>query len=396
MSNVSNQFANYATYPPYGRLQAEMDANYNTAINYYKQRERMFKQVLQANAIDSLQAYQEMIQEKINKFYNGIVSDAQKTITQAYLSGMMGETQQAHKAKVSKGKPYTYEMAVSDLVSQGYAYRTHGGSVVAGSRMGFPFERWLAEGILTKEDEIQSYQQGKKLTTQLVGKIKNAAATTARAGDVRSDVAVMGDGSEIEAGAQFEMTSILNIEDFRSIADQNVGDILLDAILTGQYGNIDANNLFGFQVKAYTNSDSTRWQQSVPLANSLNEIYGNGTKSWSSNYAAMYPYYFLSKFILNIVNPVNVGVITLNGLEYTSDFLQHYRFYMEVAWGWTRKYSPAPDERGGGLEVMDPHVVGTTVMLRQVKQGMSLQVQAQNIKSKQRNISRKVAWVTYS
>jgi len=49
-------------------------------------------------------------------------------------------------------------MAISDLVSQGYAYRTHGGSVVAGSRMGFPFERWLAEGILTKEDETQSYQ----------------------------------------------------------------------------------------------------------------------------------------------------------------------------------------------------------------------------------------------
>jgi len=69
---------------------------------------------------------------------------------------------------------------------------------------------------------------------------------------------------------------------------------------------------------------------------------------------------------------------------------------MEVAWGWTRKYNPAPDERGGGLEVMDPHVVGTTVMLREVKQGMSLQVQAQNIKSKQRDISRKVAWVTYS
>jgi len=44
------------------------------------------------NAIDSLEAYQEMIEEKVNKFYNGVVSDAQKTITQAYLSGMMGET----------------------------------------------------------------------------------------------------------------------------------------------------------------------------------------------------------------------------------------------------------------------------------------------------------------
>jgi len=86
----------------------------------------------------------------------------------------------------------------------------------------------------------------------------------------------------------------------------------------------------------------------------------------------MYPYYFLSKFILNIVNPVNIGVITLNGLEYTSEFLEHYRFYMEVAWGWTRKYDPASEERGGGLEVMDPHVVGTTVMLREVKAGLKL------------------------
>ena len=45
---------------------------------------------------------------------------------------------------------------------------------------------------------------------------------------------------------------------------------------------------------------------------------------------------------------------------------------------------------------MDPHVVGTTVMLREVKAGLKLQVQASNIKSKQRDITRKVAWVDYS
>jgi hypothetical protein len=45
---------------------------------------------------------------------------------------------------------------------------------------------------------------------------------------------------------------------------------------------------------------------------------------WSLNYAGAYPFYYLSKYILNIVNPVNVGVITPKGLEYMSSFLSRY------------------------------------------------------------------------
>lgn len=394
MSNITNQFS--ASFPPFQRLQAEMDQNYRTAIQYYKARERIFENVLQANAIESLDAYQQLLQKKAEQFSGQIVAEATKQIAEAFDKGILQQTMQQKKALVKQGGQYTYEMVVADLVSQGYAFKTRGGEIRAGARQGFPFERWLAEGIFPPEDTDKVYQLAKKLGAQVTGAIKNIAATTARRSDVRSDIALTGDGSAINENTQFEMTSVLNIEDFRKFGDATAGQQLLDAILSGRYGKVDANNLFGFQVKAYGNSDSTRWQQSVPLANALNEIYGNGDKSWSSNYAAMYPYYFLSKFILNIVNPVNIGVITLNGLEYTSEFLEHYRFYMEIAWGWTRRHDPASEERGGGLEVMDPHVVGTTVMLREVKAGLKLQVQASNIKSKQRDITRKVAWVDYS
>ena len=38
-----------------------MDQNYRTAIQYYKAREHIFENVLQANAIESLDAYQQLL-----------------------------------------------------------------------------------------------------------------------------------------------------------------------------------------------------------------------------------------------------------------------------------------------------------------------------------------------
>jgi len=61
------------------------------------------------------------------------------------------------------------------------------------------------------------------LGAQVTGAIKNIAATTARRSDVRSDIAFTGDGSAIDGDTQFEMTSVLNIEDFRQFGDATAG-----------------------------------------------------------------------------------------------------------------------------------------------------------------------------
>jgi len=45
-----------------------MDENYQTAITYYQQRERIFEQVLAREGVSSAKAYQEMINKKVRDF----------------------------------------------------------------------------------------------------------------------------------------------------------------------------------------------------------------------------------------------------------------------------------------------------------------------------------------
>jgi len=54
---------------------------------------------------------------------------------------------------------------------------------------------------------------------------------------------------------------------------------------------------------------------------------------------------------------------------------------MEVAWNWHKKNPISEDYRGGGEEVSNVHVVGSTILMRQVKAGKSLALQAKNIRS---------------
>jgi len=71
---------------------------------------------------------------------------------------------------------------------------------------------------------------------------------------------------------------------------------------------------------------------------------------------------------------------------------------MEVTYDARLRQNRAPDnappDRGGGIEI-HPKVVGTTVLLRQVKDGKKLTMLAERIKSRQRDISTKVLHAEY-
>jgi hypothetical protein len=128
-------------------------------------------------------------------------------------------------------------------------------------------------------------------------------------------------------------------------------------------------NVFGFQVKAYEkNSDDKRWQNAASIANQISQTFKNAsTRTWSSNYAINYPIWYLSKFLINIINPVNIANITMGNIEYMNDFLSKYRLYMEVVWDYSTGRT-ASAMRGGGEEVVNPHVPTVQVLSSLSKQ----------------------------
>ena len=404
MSGITNQFVvkggkGENLFPSFHQLTTRMDENYQTAITYYQQRERIFEQVLAREGVSSAKAYQEMINKKVRDFQTKIIDVARaRVIKQLEAGSTMKEViAQAKSAKSTND----YEVAINDVITQGWGYRNgRTNQIVVGFREGFPFERWLEEHATSVDQEKKVNQFSQNIMRQLVGSVRNMAATVAKAGDIRSDIAIAANGQTIAKDTQFELKTIFNIEDFKNL--ENPGLELLNAILNsgdGVAGLTEDGYIFGFQVKAYDKSDSGRWQNSVPLARALQECFDSSNpNTWSSEYSTLYPYYFLSKYVLNIVNPVNIGTITKEGLEYNSEFLNHYRFYMEVTYDARLRQNRAPDDapldRGGGIEI-HPKVVGTTVLLRQVKDGKKLTMLAERIKSRQRDISTKVLHAEY-
>ena len=384
MSGITNQFiANDSKrlFPPYNNLQSQMNANYKSAQTYYKAREKMFKKYLVNSAHITLEQFQEELNQKARSFNAKVVDEAKTRLLAAL-----------NEQPIPPLNPdnQTYEVHIDELVKQGVAFHTKNGNSRAIVREGFVFEKYLADRVLNNSQ----CQKLNNCGLELVGAIKQIASTTSKKTAIRSDLAI--NTSNIPTSdLKFELTTVLDIEDLSQFGDDILADLLIDAITE----NGVSQNLFGFQVKAYDSSDGTRWMNSIPLANALNDIFDAANEeavTWSNNYAAIYPFYFLSRYLINIINPVNVGVITKEGMEYTSDFLDHYRLYMEVAWNWHKKNPPAATYRGGGEEVSNVHVVGNTILMRQVTQGKRLALQAKNIRSSQRGIQKKVANVRYT
>ena len=200
---------------------------------------------------------------------------------------------------------------------------------------------------------------------QSVGAVQQEAWTTGkRKVDTRTDLAISKKTIGQNSG-QMELISALDLE--RTPPEgMTIEDYILDAV---QQAGVDLD-IFGFQLKAYKNvNDNKRWQNAQTLADRINDLFvAASNNTWSSNYVINYPIWYISKYLINVINPVNIGNITLNGIEYMDEWLAHTRLYMETNWERsTGRNSSA--ERGGGMEVVHPRIATPQILTREIGHG---------------------------
>ena len=350
-------------------LQAGINKNYSIARAYYQQREAAFEKVLGGKAGQAKEYYKQCIQQATNKWLSAVKSDFYNVLNNAIKGSAISK-------KTAKNlSDLTYKASLDQLVQEFLTTDTNG--VVkqkGGVGWGVMLEEWITQRLSGPDWGERLAQLGPKAANSLMemhgfGTQGQASAITAGVKrETRTDV-FMGAKGVSDVG-QIELTAWLDFANLDSKIDQaQVARTLFNAI---QSTGIDTS-IYGFQVKAYIQgSDSMRWSNSQTLINQLNMIFHNDSW-WSLNYAGAYPFYYLSKYILNIVNPVNIGVITPKGLEYMSDFLGHYQFYVEVAAGELNGRMDT-EERGGGAQTRNPTAVGNQILTRQV-QGATLSLQ---------------------
>ena len=337
-------------FPPYAALAAQTNENYKTAISYYSQRRVQFEAALARGGLELGKEYVELLAAKAKIFNDTVLNTAMRAITQGSMSGQVGPGNAE------------YEVPISEIYKAAYIGKDSKPHLNT-YKLGLQFEQFITNNALSSaqlQKASKAIEMAQNLALQHVGAISQKAWSTGISSDTRTDVALS--SHQITNDTLMELSSELDIEQ-DPLPGETAGDMILDAV---SRAGIDIS-IYGFQLKTYkSNSDDKRWQNAQAMADRITELFSSaGNRTWSSNYVVNYPTWFLSKYLINIINPVNIGNITLDGIEYMDEWLQHVRLYMETAWAKSTGRN-ASGERGGGVEVLHPYIASRHVLIRQI------------------------------
>lgn len=331
------------TFPAYNKLAAQVNQNYSKAAAVYQQRQMAFKRIVFQNGQQAFEKWEKAINDQVKEFMNV----RQKAFQVANA---------VNKGAVRGGKESVKYQVYLDEILEGSKIKTNPtvyniGRIAAAS--GIPFEKFLADNTLsqkqveaimsTRDKAVEKGFSNLLNGLQQTGAVTQVSALQTGQKDIRTDVALM---TSKDTLGQVELTSVIDLHNLSAQAVIKQLETLADQ------GALDFT-AFGFQVKTYQGDWTNRhWMGASVAADALESIFKNGS-TWGSNYAVLYAEWYLSRMIINIVNPVNIGVITGSGLIWMSDFLQHYRFLMTVIAlpnSPNVAYEDTP-ERGGGVEI---------------------------------------------
>ena len=340
----------------YQDLTAHINNNYQTAINYYQAKEDQFRKSVLNEVSSQPNNYTKRMNDIAKAFYPNVINPVEnaiygiKSIENAKSDSIYSEDVQTLYETINGKKKQLYQ------------------------RSGEYFEKFLARELNTltpgEADAISDF------TAYHAGKIVNESFVVKGKKDTRVDLAFAPTSRGSLQGTQLELKSevIINDEELKKeLTSKNAIEYMEEQLGKG------SSEIFGIQAKLYKNFDKHKWMTSSVLKNNLQAIYDSSLpRTWGSNYALLYAQYYLSQRIFNIASPVNIGVASLDGFIYMSNFLSKYRFYMNIAAQKTRlgatsmaAYEQASEERGGGYEIF-PRVSSSEILLLAQSDGLKV------------------------
>ncbi len=340
-------------YPPYASLVSQTNKNYETAINYYTQRKLLFKEALSQGGLDVYQQYINALGEKAQIFNDIVLKKAMSAIT----SGSYTAQQ--------KKDDGTYSVEIAQIFNSRLFNKNTGAARLNQFALGKQFEEFMSNNAVSTA-QLQKVQKMINDNTNYlisqVGNVQQQAWSIGMKTDTRTDLAISANGKI----GQMELVTALDLE-ATPPDGVNMTDYLIDAITAA---GTDMN-VFGFQLKTYkSDKDDKRWQNAQAVADRISELFDAANRrAWSSGYAVNYPTWYLSKYLINIINPVNVANITLNGIEFMDDWLRHIRLYMEVKWDKDTGDQVKNKFYGPGVWVVRPQVATKHILTRAINKG---------------------------
>ena len=123
------------------------------------------------------------------------------------------------------------------------------------------------------------------------------------------------------------------------------------------------SNSYGFSLKVWKNAQGKEFAQSKQLQTYINNKFQEGRKrrkTWESTFTNEYVVWQISRLLINIIGPMNVGIMTGREFIWMDDFITRRMFYMDVQLEALRKST-----RGPGYEGY-PTVPSSAIKIRQL------------------------------
>lgn len=331
-------FERYNPQTPKSQLASEITSNYAATANYYRQRQKMFQQVLKNQANRTLESFESQINDSISKLWE---SNTYKILEELYFDKTMTSEQKINQIKTTfDTSPFLNDYIEAIKKSNFYLFR---------GRMGLIFEEFINEEIFTPYFEACSTFAGRHLNSIVSGAMTSLSSVTKGVKNIRSDILVSlndvsfdkkdgvlyGKTKQGDLPLELQRTLTINWDDALP-SFQNESETEDAAILNKFLGNGD---FFGFSAKIYNaNDDNKHFSQSSTIQAALNDVFWYPTRytqkrhSWEIDYSEIYVIWNLSKVLRTIVSPTTIAMLYGDGMMWMSNFFQNKIFYMNISY----------------------------------------------------------------
>lgn len=347
-------------------FQSRISSNYEVAKSYYSQRREALRRVFTKDMEDATDSLINYINTKIDEYEENVskvvYSILEKIDSNSWVvpSNFNADLPDLH-----------YDVSVINVIkflSGGKANVKSNQNVAAA--LGNEFENFLERALMPEALEgqvssiitegLNSLMSGFSGTGSLKSKgwtvtgkknirpdlgLNMSAETTYK--DAMGVLRLKGSDLAVELQEEFDLENTLPEE----ITSNDILKAYLDS------------NAYGFSLKVWKSSQGKEFAQSKQLQSYINQKFQEGRKrrkTWESTFTNEYVTWQISRLLLNIVGPMNVGVMTGKEFIWMDDFLSRRLFFMDVQIQGLRK-----SNRGPGYEGF-PELPSSSIKIRQL------------------------------
>lgn len=353
------------------KLERQTLLNYEAAMRYYAQKKAMFlKQGALKNEKDNerfLNAYAEKITEAVNMIINESWQAVEKEIRNFISIGdyKLGSKYVVTDQKALEGSPIIPEWLKQKIISKSGTKENYY------SLMGFNFETYAANAMSSVGKEL--VRNG---LIDIMSVFKETGAQKTKSGlregflNIRADLATgiadAADENQIlrEKGGTLavELEAIFSIEE--KLKESN--GILDDNEIIKKYLT---SGMFGLSLKNWAKTSKPKeYTHSTKIQDMINKEFSESKKrTWDTTYAVQMANKVVSNYLLDIIGPINIAVLTKTDLIWMDDFIGGHLFYMDIGLKNNKVY------RGkSGFNEIKPYVPKDSIMVRNYSMGKAI------------------------